>query len=225
MSIAVSFDYTYEMASGLLRTYQSLTRSTSLTPKTNPTFGVRQYAPLTDLGSMVEEIHRIKNLLPKEIHMFREETAMDILERKPNQNIYTIGENQTVLEAIKKMEEKNLGALLVVDDNSKLSGIISERDYLKKVVLKGFRSSDLAVKEIMAKDITTISPTLPVRECMNLMTNKRFRHLPVVDVHNQVKGVVSIGDLVKSIIEQQDHTIQFQNKYISGLYSYENKNT
>jgi len=145
---------------------------------------------------------------------------MEIFQKKPSKEIHTIKEGQTVFDAIKKMEEKKLGALVVLDDSSKMSGIISERDYLTKVMLKGHRSSDLHVKDIMAKQVISVSPSTPVRECMKIMTNQRCRHLPLVGYNDDLLGFVSIGDCVKSMLEQQSQTIHYQHEYISGLYSF-----
>jgi len=92
---------------------------------------------------------------------------------------------------------------------------------MKKVILKGFRSADIEVKDVMAKDLVVVSTNTPTRQCLQLMTNRRFRHLPIVDSTNRVKGIISIGDLVKDIIEQQDQTIQFQRSFISGVYTFD----
>jgi len=159
--------------------------------------------------------------LAKNEDVFQSETVAEVLEKKPSKIVYTIGENQKVFDAINKMEANNIGALLVSNENKNLIGIISERDYLTKVALKGRRSNRLIVKEIMSDNITTVPMNVTVRECLNIMTEKRFRHLPVVDSQNYIKGVVSIGDLVKSVIEQQDQTIYFQKRYISDLYTFD----
>jgi len=177
--------------------------------------------PLTDLSALLEGKNRSHELTTERDYVFKPETAMEILQKKPSSTVYTIKENQTVLDAIAKMEEVNVGALLVLNEHHKLSGIVTERDYLTKVVLRGHKSVHLPVKEIMAKNVVTVLPNVTVKECLNIMTNKRFRHLPVVTSDNHVKGVVSIGDLVKSIIEQQDQTIYFQKRFISDLYTYD----
>jgi len=119
------------------------------------------------------------------------------------------------------MDQKNLGALLVVNKANKLTGIFSERDYMKKVILKGFRSADIEVKDVMAKDLVVVSTNTSTRQCLQLMTTGRFRHLPIVDSTNRVRGIISIGDLVKDIIEQQDQTIQFQRSFIAGVYTFD----
>jgi len=167
------------------------------------------------------ERHPPAEFIPNHDHaVFKDETAESILQKKAIKEVYTIKQNHTVLDAIRKMEEKHLGALLVVDDVRKVVGMFTERDYMTKVILKGLKSPTLPVKDVMSTNVVGVSPHTKARECMQLMTNKRFRHLPVVS-NNQIMGVVSIGDLVKSIIDQQDETIHFQQKFINGLYTYE----
>jgi len=109
-----------------------------------------------------------------------------------------------VLEAVRLMAEHSVGALLVMRDQE-LIGVISERDYARKVILKGFASSETPVRQIMTSPVTTVSPDKSVRDCMRLMSEKRFRHLPVVD-RERVIGVLSIGDLVRAVLEEQQQT-------------------
>lgn len=139
----------------------------------------------------------------------------EILSKKGN-DVYSITPESTVFEAIEKMAELEVGALLVMKDG-KLNGIISERDYRIKVVLKGRTSRETKVKEIMASDVITISPGDSVEDCMGLMTDKRIRHLPVLE-NEKVIGVISIGDIVKSIIDKQKEEIEDLKGYISGSY-------
>lgn len=139
----------------------------------------------------------------------------DILRTKGN-DIFHIHPDKSVFEAIKEMADKNVGALLVMD-NSELKGIISERDYRNKVILKGRTSKETQVREIMTEQLYVVSPEESVEECMTLMTERKIRHLPVLK-QQKVVGVVSIGDLVKSIISKQEVQIQHLHQYISGTY-------
>jgi len=128
--------------------------------------------------------------------------------------VWTISPDATVLEAIQMMAEKNVGALLVTKDD-KLVGIISERDYSRKVVLKGRSSKDTPVRDILSGHVIHVSPDHTVDECMRLMTLHRVRHLPVLE-GNKIVGVVSIGDLVNWIISAQSSTIHQLETYITG---------
>jgi CBS domain-containing protein len=143
-------------------------------------------------------------------------TVNQILSSKGNE-VYSIVSTITVYDAIKVMGEKNIGAVLVIED-SVLKGVLSERDYARKIVLKDKSSKETLVKEIMEADITTVNPTDNIEYCMELMTTKRVRHLPVVE-NNAVVGIISIGDVVISIIEMQKDTIKHLDSYISGTKS------
>ena len=138
-----------------------------------------------------------------------------ILNQKGSE-IYSIAPDAMVFEAIEMMDAKNVGALLVMK-GEELLGIISERDYTRKVFLRGKRSRETRVEEIMSRDVTITSPNEPVEKCMRLMTEKRIRHLPVVD-NGKLRGVLSIGDLVKHIISTQSATIEHLESYIHGGY-------
>lgn len=138
-----------------------------------------------------------------------------ILNEKGTQ-VYDIGPDNTVFEAIEKMADKDIGALLVME-GEKLRGIITERDYRNKVILKGRRSKTTAVKEIMSSNLYTVEPTDTVDTCMALMTDRKFRHLPVID-DGKVAGVISIGDLVKAVITKQKVEIHNLRDYIAGSY-------
>jgi CBS domain-containing protein len=131
-----------------------------------------------------------------------------------NKNVWTIGPEEPVLEAIRLMAEKHIGALPVVRDHE-LVGIVSERDYARKVILMGRSSSDTPVSQIMTSPVKTVTPDEGVHRCMELMTELRIRHLPVVD-KNRLVGIISIGDLVKAVIEEQQQTISQLERYIAG---------
>ncbi len=140
-------------------------------------------------------------------------TVRHILEAKGGQ-IWSVAPDTTVYDALKLMAEKNLGAVLV-QKGDKLLGIFSERDYARKIILKGKSSRESTVEEIMTPDVVTVKTNNSIEECMGLMTNNRIRHLPVVE-DAKVVGVVSIGDIVKAIISEQEYTIKQLESYITG---------
>jgi CBS domain-containing protein len=142
-------------------------------------------------------------------------TIDDILQHKPGE-LWTVSPDATVFEAIQLMADKNIGALLVMS-GKRLIGVISERDYTRKVALKGKSSRDTQVKEIISTPVISATPRHTVQECMRLMTTNRVRHLPVIE-GDQVVGVVSIGDLVNWIISAQSITITQLESYITGQY-------
>jgi CBS domain-containing protein len=129
-------------------------------------------------------------------------------------NVFNISSERTVYEAIKKMAKKNIGALLVME-NGQLLGIITERDYRDKVILKGRTSKTTKVKVIMSTNIDTVGPSDTVEKCMEMMTQGKFRHLPVIE-DEKVAGIVSIGDLVNAVISKQEGEINTLRKYIGG---------
>lgn len=137
----------------------------------------------------------------------------NILDAKGN-DIWYIAPDDSVLDAIRMMAEKGIGALLVMND-AKLVGIVSERDYARKVILKGRSSEKTSVKDIMTAEVVCARPEQSVEECMRAMTENRIRHLPVKQ-DEEVVGVLSIGDLVKAIIEEQHFTIKQLEMYITG---------
>jgi CBS domain-containing protein len=128
--------------------------------------------------------------------------------------IHAIEPDKPVLDAIRLMAEKYIGALLVMK-GSQLLGIVSERDYARKVILMGRSSAETPVREIMSASVLTVAPGDSVNHCMKLMTDRRVRHLPVVDA-GRVLGVVSIGDLVKAVIEDQAQELEHMQRYISS---------
>ena len=128
--------------------------------------------------------------------------------------IWTIGPQASVYEALELMAEKDIGAVLVLDQG-RLEGIFSERDYARKVVLHGKFSRDTTVGELMTQALFYVTPEQTVEECLALMTGKHIRHLPVLE-HGRLVGLVSIGDAVKHIIDEQELTIQHLENYITG---------
>jgi len=133
--------------------------------------------------------------------------------------VYTVRPDATVHEALELMAEKNIGAVLVTDQTGKLHGIFSERDYARKMMVKGRDSHVTRVQEIMTTMVVSINPDTRLRDCMSLMTEKRIRHLPVFHDEKLV-GVVSIGDVVKSLLSEQDYVISQQAYKIDQLENY-----
>ena len=145
------------------------------------------------------------------------DAVSSVLRRKgSDRKVLAISPDASVYEAIAMMADNSIGALLVVS-NGVLVGILSERDYARKVVLQSRSSKDTRVSDIMSNPVVAVSPGHTVEECMRLMTDKRIRHLPVVD-GSAIVGIVSIGDLVRSVITAQGETIQYLQQYINGHY-------
>jgi CBS domain-containing protein len=138
-------------------------------------------------------------------------TVRHLLDRK-GRDVYAVKSEDPVLSAIQVMAERHIGALLVMKGDE-LLGIVSERDYARKVILKGRSSSDTPVSQIMSSPVITVRPDQTIDECMRIVTERRIRHLPVLE-GRRVVGVISIGDLVKAVIEEQQHTIEQLESYI-----------
>ncbi|MGA2764178.1 MAG: CBS domain-containing protein [Spirochaetia bacterium] len=143
------------------------------------------------------------------------DTVKEMLAAKGG-NVYSIRPDASVYEALEVMAEKGVGAVLVVDESGKLVGIFSERDYARKLELRGKNAHSTKVREVMTSEMLGVEPTTTVRECMSLMTARRIRHLPVLD-KGKLVGMISIGDVVKAIITEQELMIS-QQAYMIGQY-------
>ncbi|HEX5025921.1 MAG TPA: CBS domain-containing protein [Agriterribacter sp.] len=137
-----------------------------------------------------------------------------ILQKKGNM-VYTVSPDSSVYEALDALEENNLGSLVVVEEDGKLDGIFTERDYARKVILKGRSSKETLVRDIMTERPVFVTPDTDIDDCMKLMTQKFIRHLPVLE-NGKLVGLVSIGDLVNHIISQKDVIIEHLEHYISS---------
>ena len=140
-------------------------------------------------------------------------TVRSVLQTKDN-TIWSIAPDALVFDALKIMADKNVGALLVTQ-KEKVVGIFSERDYARKIVLKGESSHTTAIKDVMTSGVLSVNPEQSIDECMTLMTNKHIRHLPVLE-NGKLIGLVSIGDVVKAIISEHEYTIKQLENYITG---------
>jgi len=137
-----------------------------------------------------------------------------VLQNKISQTVYTIHPEATVLEAISLMADKGIGAIVVVHEG-KVAGILSERDYTRKIALMQRKSFDTTVSEIMTAKVLTVSRNTTVEDCLELMTDKHLRHLPIVE-NDELLGLISIGDLVKAAMDDQHKLIEQLQQYISG---------
>ncbi len=131
-----------------------------------------------------------------------------------NKNTWTIDKNKSVREALVLMKEKNIGCVIVTNENNKIEGIFSERDYARKCVLEGLNSQDTKVHQLMSKNIISISGDEQIDACMKIMTDKRIRHLPVLK-EKEILGIISIGDVVKIMINEQKYLIDQLQKFIT----------
>ena len=141
-------------------------------------------------------------------------TLQQLLDRKGH-SVISIGPDEPVLEAVRSMADRHVGALLVMDAAGAVAGIVSERDYARKVVLQGRSSADTPVRDIMTSKLITVTPAATVHDAMRLMTENRIRHLPVMN-GGRLEGIVSIGDLVKAVMEVQQLEIDALQAYIRG---------
>jgi CBS domain-containing protein len=143
-------------------------------------------------------------------------TVKELLREKGNQ-VWTIAPQATVYEALELLASKNIGSLVAVEHGN-VAGVFTERDHARKVILKGRSSKTTTVRELMTTDVLYVSPDDTIENCMALMTNKRLRHLPVME-NGKLAGVVSIGDIVKVIISEREFTIRELERYITGGHS------
>ncbi len=141
-------------------------------------------------------------------------TVSNILRSKPDQVVHTIAPDASMRDALERMATHNIGALVVID-GERIVGIVTERDYARKCILKGRRSRETAVRELMTSPVMYVVPEETSEQCMALMTENRLRHLPVLD-EDRLVGLVSIGDLVKNIISEQRFVIEQLRHYIGG---------
>ncbi|MBT8115729.1 MAG: CBS domain-containing protein [Arenicella sp.] len=142
--------------------------------------------------------------------------SVDRLLKVKGDGTWTIPPYATVFEALELMAEKDIGGLLIMEDGN-LVGIFTERDYARKLILKGRFSKDTLVGELMTRNVLYVAPNNTIEDCMQLMTEKRLRHIPVLD-RGKLVGLVTIGDVVKQIISEQESTIHHLENYISGGY-------
>ena len=139
----------------------------------------------------------------------------DVLQSKPNSTVCAIRPDATVKDAISELCKNGIGSLLVLNENEEPVGIISERDYARKVTLKGKTAAATPVSEIMTKNVICVEPSQPIEECMALMVGKNIRHLPVLE-EGKLAGIISIGDVVKTMLQEQQTLIEHLESYIRG---------
>ena len=139
----------------------------------------------------------------------------DFLKLNKNRQIWTISKDQSVMQALILMSEKNIGAIIIVDNNDFPIGIFSERDYARKIILKGKSSKDTLLDEVMTKKLVTVTRDDKIDRCMEIMTEKRIRHLPVLE-NKKIIGIISIRDVLKIMIEEQKELINHLQKFITS---------
>ncbi len=139
----------------------------------------------------------------------------DFIKLNENRQIWTISNDQSVMQALILMSEKNIGAIIIVDSNDFPIGIFSERDYARKVILKGKSSKDTLLDEVMTKELITITKDHKIDQCMEIMTEKKIRHLPVLE-NKKIIGIISIGDVLKIMIKEQKDLINHLQKFITS---------
>jgi len=139
----------------------------------------------------------------------------DFLKLNKNRQIWTISKDQSVMQALILMSEKNIGAIIIVDNNDFPIGIFSERDYARKIILKGKSSKDTLLDEVMTKELITVTRDYKIDQCMEIMNEKRIRHLPVLE-NKKIVGIISIGDVLKIMIKEQKELIDHLQKFITS---------
>ena len=139
----------------------------------------------------------------------------DFLKLNKNRQIWTISKDQSVMKALILMSEKNIGAIIIVDNNDFPIGIFSERDYARKIILKGKSSKDTLLDEVMTKELITVTKDYKIDQCMEIMNEKRIRHLPVLE-NKKIVGIISIGDVLKIMIKEQKELIDHLQKFITS---------
>tara|TARA_B100000686_G_scaffold106254_1_gene113336 strand:+ start:854 stop:1279 length:426 start_codon:yes stop_codon:yes gene_type:complete len=139
----------------------------------------------------------------------------DFLELNKDREICSISKDQSVRQALILMSEKNIGAIIIIDNNNFPIGIFSERDYARKVILKGKNSKDTLLEEVMTKELITVTRNYKIDQCMKIMIEKRIRHLPVLE-NNKIIGIISIGDVLKIMIKEQKELIDHLQKFITS---------
>jgi len=139
----------------------------------------------------------------------------DFLKLNKNRQIWTISKDQSVMQALILMSEKNIGAIIIVDNSDFPIGIFSERDYARKIILKGKSSKDTLLDEVMTKELITVTRDYKIDQCMEIMNEKRIRHLPVLE-NKKIVGIISIGDVLKIMIKEQKELIDHLQKFITS---------
>ena len=139
----------------------------------------------------------------------------DFLKLNKNKQVWTISKDQNVKQALILMSEKNIGAIIIVDNNDFPIGIFSERDYARKIILKGKSSKDTLLNEVMTKELITVTRDYKIDQCMEIMNEKRIRHLPVLE-NKKIVGIISIGDVLKIMIKEQKELIDHLQKFITS---------
>jgi signal-transduction protein with cAMP-binding, CBS, and nucleotidyltransferase domain len=171
----------------------------------------REWRPSIELQKRGPITGRILSNLGKELEM---NTVRQILKAKSN-HVWTISKHSTVFDALKLLAEKKIGSLVVIEDGQ-VAGIFTERDYARKVGLIHGISEEVCIEEVMTKELVTVDPNKSVRECMVIMTNNRIRHLPVMQ-EGKLVGMISVGDVVKDIVEELEFHVEQLTSYITGL--------
>ena len=139
----------------------------------------------------------------------------DFLKLNKNKQIWTISKDQSVMQALILMSEKNIGAIIIVDSNDFPIGIFSERDYARKIILKGKSSKDTLLDEVMTKELISVTRDYKIDQCMEIMNEKKIRHLPVLE-NKKIVGIISIGDVLKIMIKEQKELINHLQKFITS---------